>query len=186
METVKLFEFFQKCEELDTFPCTFPWQVCLMGQKLNNSTWFFSLWIISQVWWFQAILSWDTNAMCYYSFCWSMIYVLLFYLIGYGLVVILLHFEQRWIHLNVSQAFRTQSLAFWCCTRYGRFKFKTGLLNISDQHLLKIKNYDVRNAFTMFLFDLLGYRRPPSLKDLQGLQTFATINSGVFPKQASV
>ena len=109
METVKLFEFFQKCEELDTFPCTFPWQVCLMGQKLNNSTWFFSLWIISQVWWFQAILSWDTNAMCYYSFCWSMIYVLLFYLIGYGLVVILLHFEQRWIHLNVSQAFRPRS-----------------------------------------------------------------------------
>ena len=87
---------------------------------------------------------------------------------------------------GLQASFRIQSLAFWCCTRYGRFKFKTGLLNISDQHLLKIKNYDVRNAFTMFLFDLLGYRRPPSLKDLQGLQTFATINSGVFPKQASV
>ena len=122
-------------------------------------------------------------------FCWSMLYVLLFYLIVTGFLVIFLHFKQRWIHLNVPQAFRPRSDTItyvWHCTRHRPFKFKTGLPNISDQHLLKIKNDDVRNAFTMSLFDLLGYRRLPSLKDLQGLQTFATINSGVFPKQASV
>ena len=38
MEIVKLFEFLQKCEELDSLPCTFAWHLCLMDQKLNNFT----------------------------------------------------------------------------------------------------------------------------------------------------
>ena len=100
-------------------------------------------------------------------FCWSMLYVLLFYLIVTGFLVIFLHFEQRWIHLNVPQAFRPRSDTItyvWHCTRHRPFKFKTGLPNISDQHLLKIKNYGVHGASRM---SLLEYRRPSSSEGLQ-------------------
>ena len=52
---------------------------------------------------------------------------------------------------GLQTSFRIQSLTFWHCTRYRRFKFKTGPLNISDQHLLKIKNEGVHNVSRMSL-----------------------------------
>ena len=67
-----------------------------------------------------------------------------------------------------------------------KFPWEHPYPNISDQHLLRIKNYSVHNASIMSLLDLLEYRRPPSSEGIQGLQTFATINSRIFPKQASV
>ena len=100
-------------------------------------------------------------------FCWSMLYVLLFYLIVTGFLVIFLHFEQRWIHLNSPQALRPRSDTItyvWHYTRHRPFKFKTGLPNISDQHLLKIKNYGVHGASRM---SLLKFRRPSTLEGLQ-------------------
>ena len=77
-----------------------------------------------------------------------------------------------------------QSLTFSHCTRYRSFKFNTGLLNISDQFLLKIKNFSVNNASIISLLDLLEYRRLPSLESLQGLQAFTTINSRMFTVKA--
>ena len=87
---------------------------------------------------------------------------------------------------DLQASFKIQSLTLWHCTRYRRFKFKSGLLNISDQHLLETKNYGVHNASRMSLLDLLKYRSPPSSKGLQGLQAFATIDSRIFSKQTSV
>ena len=78
---------------------------------------------------------------------------------------------------------RIQSLTFWHCLRYRRFKFKNIQLKVRDQHLLKIKNCDDHNDSRISLFDLLEYRRLPSSEGLQGLQTFATINSRMFSKQ---
>ena len=78
-------------------------------------------------------------------------------------------------------------------SRYNHLRFstpldtlKTRLLNISDQHLLKIMNYGVHNSSRMCLSDLLEYRRPPSSEGVQGLTTFANKNSRMFPKQAYV
>ena len=74
--------------------------------------------------------------------------------------------------LSLQASFRIQSLMFRHCTRYRCLKFKTGLLNISDQHLLKIKNYGVHNTSRMPLLDLLEYRRLPSLEGFQGSADF--------------
>ena len=49
--------------------------------------------------------------------------------------------------------------------------------NISDQHLLKIKNHGVHNASRMSLLNLLDYRRLQSSEGLQGLYPLATKNS---------
>ena len=53
-----------------------------------------------------------------------------------------------WLCLALQVSFVIQSLTFWPSTTYRRFKFKTGLLSISDQHLLKIKNHCIHNAST--------------------------------------
>ena len=78
--------------------------------------------------------------------------------------------------LGFQALFRIQSLTFWHCS--------TGLLNISDLYLSKIKNFGVHNASRMLLLEFLEYRRPPRLEGLQGLQTFAIIYSRMFLKQA--
>ena len=76
---------------------------------------------------------------------------------------------------GLQASFKILSVTFRHCTRHRRFKFKTKLLNISDQHLLKIKNYGVHNVSRMSQLDLLEYRRLPSLEGLQGLRTFARL-----------
>ena len=88
--------------------------------------------------------------------------------------------------LGLQASFRIQSFTFWHCTRYRRFKFKTGLPNINDQHILKIKNYGVHSASRKSLLDLFEYRRTATSEGLQGQQTFANINSRMFPNQTSV
>ena len=87
---------------------------------------------------------------------------------------------------GLQASLRVQLPTSWSCTRYRRFKFSSGLLNISDQHLLKTKNYGVHNTSRMSLLGLLEYKSLPSLKDLQSLQTFATINSRMVSRQVSV
>ena len=87
---------------------------------------------------------------------------------------------------GLQASFRVQSLTFWNCSRNRCFKFNSGLPNISEQYLLKAKNCGVHNTSRMFLLNLLEYKRPPSLEGLQGLQTFANINSRMVSRQASV
>ena len=81
---------------------------------------------------------------------------------------------------------RVQLPTSWNCTRYRRFKLSSGLPNISDQHLLKTKHYGVHNTSRMSLLGLLQYKRLPSSKSLESLQTFATINLRMVSKQVSV
>ena len=52
---------------------------------------------------------------------------------------------------DLQASFRLRLLTFWYITRYRRFKYMTGLLNVSDKHLLKTKNYGVHNASRMSL-----------------------------------
>ena len=125
-----------------------------------------------------------------YSFCWQ---IFLWSIVLPDCAWTSCNILALWVEMNTFEcslylhiSFRTQSLMFWHCTRCKLFKFKTRLLNISDQHLIKIKNYSVHNTFRISLLDLLEYKRPPCQEDLQGLQTFATTNSRMFPKQVSV
>ena len=74
------------------------------------------------------------------SFCWSMFHILLFYLIMSRLVYLIMSGPSGLVRDTV-----TYVLAFYYIRR---FKFKTGLLSISDQHLLKIKNHCIHNAST--------------------------------------
>ena len=119
-----------------------------------------------------------------------MFYVLLFYLnrVSSSCNILSLRAEMNSFERStgLQASFRVQSLTFWNCSRYWCFKFNSGLLNISEQYLLKTKNYGVHNTSRMFLLNLLEYKSPPSLKVRQGLQTFATINSRMVSRQASM
>ena len=65
--------------------------------------------------------------------------------------------HRKWTQ-GLQGSFRIQSL-----NRYRHFNFKTRLLNISHQHLLKIKNYGVHNVSWMPLLELLEYTTPSTL-----------------------
>ena len=71
---------------------------------------------------------------------------------------------------GLQSSFRIQSLTLCHWNRFRHFKFKTGLLNISEQHLLKIENFGVYNSsrcpcWTYWIPEDHQARRPPRSAD---------------------
>ena len=128
-EKFTLFYFLQKCEELDTFPCTFAWHLHLMEQKLNILHSFLASAKFDD---FKLNLG-ETPIQCFvipFVNIWFMFYY------SNWLCLIFLHFNHRWIHLNVPWAFRPHSGYNPLQSLDTDTDTETGLLNISDQHLL--------------------------------------------------